>query len=163
MKIKKTMTAAATAANRDNSKKSTGPKTERGKSVACRNSVRHGILAKKLGFQNPAKRAEYEEIWQWWTKYFRPRGPLEEYLVQEITNTVWKLRLTETLEMKELSQRQRKRLCAQSWRTGPTFRMSRCSNVCATARSGCVCCASKCFGKTSRAGSKNRSIKRSGS
>jgi len=106
MKIKKTMTAAATAANRDNSKKSTGPKTERGKSVACRNSVRHGILAKKLGFQNPAKRAEYEEIWQWWTKYFRPRGPLEEYLVQEITNTVWKLRLTETLEMKELSQRQ---------------------------------------------------------
>src|SRR6267378_7622008 len=47
-----------------------------------------------------------------------------------------------------------RRLCALSWRTGPTFRMSPCSNACATARSGCVSCVSNCFGKMSRIGSK---------
>src|SRR5947209_17915045 len=45
-----------------------------------------------------------------------------------------------------------KRLCALNWRTGQTFRMSPCSNACATAKSGCVCCASICFGKTSGTG-----------
>jgi hypothetical protein len=48
----------------------------------------------------------------------------------------------------------RRRLCALSWRTGPTFRMSPCSNACATASSGYVVCVSNCFGKTSRTGSK---------
>jgi len=106
MKIKKTMTAAATAANRDNSKKSTGPKTEQGKSAASRNSLRHGILSRKMVFETRKQRAEYHGIWESWNQYFCPQGPLEEYLVQEITNVVWKLGITETLELKELSQRQ---------------------------------------------------------
>src|ERR1039458_2705279 len=47
-----------------------------------------------------------------------------------------------------------RRLCTLSWRTGPTFRMSPCSNACVTARSGYVGCVSNCFGKTSHTGSK---------
>src|SRR5579864_5225925 len=43
-----------------------------------------------------------------------------------------------------------RRLCALSWRTGPTFRMSPCSNACTTARSGCVLCVSNYFGKPLR-------------
>jgi hypothetical protein len=36
---------------------------------------------------------------------------------------------------------------ALRWRTGSTFRMSPCSNACATARSDYVCCVSSCFGE----------------
>src|SRR5215471_10399070 len=39
--------------------------------------------------------------------------------------------------------------------------MSLCSNACATARSGYVCCVSNCFGKRSRVGSKKLSAGRS--
>ena len=56
----------------------------------------------------------------------------------------------------------RETLYALSRRTGPTFRMLPCSSACATARSGCVCCVSNCFGKTSRTGSKKLSVGRSG-
>src|SRR6266480_1757446 len=56
----------------------------------------------------------------------------------------------------------RETLYALSRRTGPTFRMLPCSSACATARSGCVCCVSNCFGKTSRTGSKKLSVVRSG-
>ena len=56
----------------------------------------------------------------------------------------------------------RRGLCALSWRTGPTFPMSPCSNACATAGSGYVVWVSNCFAKTSRTGSKKVSVGRSG-
>jgi hypothetical protein len=36
-------------ANRENSKRSTGPKTRRGKARASRNAVRHGLAAARIG------------------------------------------------------------------------------------------------------------------
>jgi hypothetical protein len=43
------------AANRDNARKSTGPRTRRGKSRASRNAVRHGLSATNFGGAGLAK------------------------------------------------------------------------------------------------------------
>jgi hypothetical protein len=43
------MTSARRNANRDNSKKSTGPKTVRGKARASRNALQHGLSAARVG------------------------------------------------------------------------------------------------------------------
>jgi hypothetical protein len=42
-------TSSRRIANRENSKKSTGPKTARGKARASRNAVRHGLAAARVG------------------------------------------------------------------------------------------------------------------
>lgn len=41
-------TEAQTIANRKNTLKSTGPKSEAGKDVSCQNAIKHGLLSKNL-------------------------------------------------------------------------------------------------------------------
>ncbi len=48
MRAKKVINDAVCNANRANAKQSTGPKTEKGKSIASRNASKHRILAKKV-------------------------------------------------------------------------------------------------------------------
>ncbi len=48
MKIRKTVTPAKVAANQKNSRKSTGPKSARGKWFASKNATQHGILSRDL-------------------------------------------------------------------------------------------------------------------
>ena len=67
--------------------------------------MRHGILARNVVLDTDEKRMEYERIWQSWDGHFHPQGPLEGFLVEEVTNISWKLGITETLETKELSRR----------------------------------------------------------
>jgi len=106
MKHKKTVNDAVRAANRANAQSSTGPRTEKGKSTTSRNALRHGILAKRVVFSTDEERVEYETTWQRWNGYFHPIGALEEFFVEEVANTHWKLGITEGLETRELSQRQ---------------------------------------------------------
>ena len=48
MKHKKNLTDAVRAANRDNSRSSTGPRTKQGKSNSSHNALRRGVLARKV-------------------------------------------------------------------------------------------------------------------
>lgn len=41
-----------------------------------------------------------------WREHFQPQGPDEEFLVDEIAISWWKLRITERLESRELPRRQ---------------------------------------------------------
>ncbi len=46
MKLKKIVTAAVLAANRNNAQRSTGPITDRGKAASRGNALRHGLTAR---------------------------------------------------------------------------------------------------------------------
>jgi hypothetical protein len=101
---KKQVTDAVRSANRANSQRSPGP-GERGKSTSSHNATRHGILTRKVTLNEDEKK-EYQRVRRAWKKYFHPRGELERFLVEEVTQTSWKLGITEGLETAELSRRQ---------------------------------------------------------
>ena len=45
METKRPISARKLQANRNNAKRSTGPRSERGKAASCRNALKHGILS----------------------------------------------------------------------------------------------------------------------
>src|SRR3954465_10970221 len=70
------------ATSRANGARSRGPKTDAGKSVASRNSLKHGMTAKKLALPNedPAAVAARTEEWE---GHFRPASPDARFLLEE--------------------------------------------------------------------------------
>jgi hypothetical protein len=84
-------------ANRQNARKSTGPKTPEGKEAARRNALRHGILSKQVllpGDDGEALRELGESL----STELQPHGELENLLVDRIIATVWKLRRLDRVE-----------------------------------------------------------------
>jgi len=74
-------------ANRRNASHSTGPKSARGKEIAARNSLKHGLLAKTaLITQGRARenKTEFAKLLSGLHDSFKPIGAAEELLVQEI-------------------------------------------------------------------------------
>ena len=83
--------AAQIAANRCNAQKSTGPRTEAGKAVACQNGLRHGFLARQdvIGSESQAQfDGHRERMW----KALTPVGPVESELAERIVSLSWRLR-----------------------------------------------------------------------
>ncbi len=82
-------------ANRENSKRSTGPRTERGKKHARRNSLKHGLLASVLlpgGRSGPEDAAACEKFMRNLRRDRNPVGEAEESLVQLVGVCLWKCR-----------------------------------------------------------------------
>ena len=101
-------------ANRRNALQSTGPKTPRGKDIAARNSLRHGLLAKSAVIRlGPVKesQAEFDELLRGLHDYFAPVGMAEELLVQEIAVCYWMERRAQLYENAQI--------CSQSWPNTP--------------------------------------------
>jgi hypothetical protein len=88
MKRKKTVTPAVRAANLANAQFSTGPTTKQGKSNSSCGALRHGILSRKVVFDNDEQRADLEELQRSCKKDLRPKGMVERFLVQEIRMTL---------------------------------------------------------------------------
>lgn len=80
-------------ANRENAKKSTGPKTLRGKTHSCRNALRHGLFARHpLDFALLGEDSqEYEELLSNLFDEYRPVGRAEELEVERIGLCWWRL------------------------------------------------------------------------
>lgn len=76
-------TAAQIEANRRNSKMSTGPRTEAGKTRSRFNALDHGCRANILVLASEEFGA-YEEECRAWKLSFRPRNPAEEFLIDGI-------------------------------------------------------------------------------
>jgi len=81
---------AKIAANRANALKSTGPRTERGKTKSRFNAVTHGIYATP-----PLLPAEDEDAYRaiqnhYW-EFFDPLGPVENMLAHQIADLAWRL------------------------------------------------------------------------
>jgi hypothetical protein len=97
-------------ANRKNALRSTGPKSQQGKDVSSRNSLKHGLLAKSaVIMRGPMKenQAEFDVLLSGLDDYFCPVGTAEELLVQEIAVCYWMERRAQLYENAEI--------CRESW------------------------------------------------
>ena len=85
------------AANRANAQKSTGPKSEQGKTVSSQNAFKHGIYSKAVIIpgEDPAK---FEALRADLAAEHRPVGVTEEILVDEIAQHYWRMKRYRTLE-----------------------------------------------------------------
>jgi hypothetical protein len=104
--MRKTMSLKQLAANRQNARKSTGPRTPAGRAVSKMNALKHGILSKEvlvrgLNIKESSRElsALHERFWQ----ELNPVGPVEEMLVDQIVTTHWRLRRALTAESGEIA------------------------------------------------------------
>jgi hypothetical protein len=85
------------AINRENSLKSTGPRTEAGKQISSLNALRHGLTSQVVIMPN-----EYLEAYHRFTESFhndhKPSGALETQIVQSIADDYWRLNRAKNME-----------------------------------------------------------------
>ena len=95
MRCRKAMTKAKLDANRQNSKRSTGPRTERGKRIARFNAVTLALFAKHIvipicdGYKSEK---EFQSLLDGLHHEFQPVGIFEEWLVVKFGECMWRLR-----------------------------------------------------------------------
>ena len=89
-------------ANRRNARKSTGPKTPKGKALAKRNSLKHGLCAKEVVIddgEGAEDRQEFDAMLADLVDQFQPVGSLEEMMVEKIATSYWRLRRANRYEV----------------------------------------------------------------
>jgi len=93
------------AANQQNARRSTGPRTPAGKARVRHNALKHGLLAKEvivpLGDEYE-KRAEFYLLLDDLCQHYAPVGPIEAMLVDRIAVAYWRLRRATRAEVGEL-------------------------------------------------------------
>ena len=77
-------------ANRRNAQKSTGPKTEEGKSKVKLNALRHGLYARTIVLPHEDE-AAYQQRLDDWIAEMNPRTHREAYLVERAVRITWQL------------------------------------------------------------------------
>lgn len=84
-------------ANRQNSRKSTGPKTEAGKDSSRCNAIRHGLTAETvIGALENAE--DYKVFESAVTSDFNPETAIERELVLRLASLLWRLRRAASIE-----------------------------------------------------------------
>ena len=95
MKLNKTVTRAKIEANRMNSKRSTGPRTQRGKQTAKYNALTLGLFATHVVIpvcDGDDSDAEFQALISGLHQQFQPEGTFEECFVLKIAGCMWRLR-----------------------------------------------------------------------
>ena len=90
-------TEAQRKANRQNAKKSTGPRTPEGKARSSQNALKHGLLARDavMADEDPA---EYDRQLQILEENLFPKNAIEFELVLQIADSRWRLRRITRIE-----------------------------------------------------------------
>ncbi len=85
------------AANRQNAKNSTGPRTEYGKSRSRRNAIRHGLMAETVigVLEDPVA---YKALQRAIHTDYHPRSNFELQLVARLVSLLWRLRRAVAIE-----------------------------------------------------------------
>ncbi len=98
----KKTTKAQIKANRENAKKSTGPRTAEGKARVSLNALKHGLLARDavLPEEDPA---EFDRQLRDLEHDLRPENSLEFELVRQIADAQWRMRRLVRIETAFLS------------------------------------------------------------
>lgn len=87
-------------ANRENARKSTGPRTQRGKAYSRRNAIKHGLFARPaIDFllQNEYW-SEYEELLEDLRAHHKPVRRAEELEVERMAQSWWRLKRADRYE-----------------------------------------------------------------
>jgi hypothetical protein len=103
---KKTMSLKQIEANRQNSLKSSGPKTPAGKTRSRMNAMKHGILSDEVvvkGLRYKESSREFWDIRESYWQHFAPEGPLEEALLEQIVANRWRQRRVLIAETGEIA------------------------------------------------------------
>jgi hypothetical protein len=91
---------ARTRANRENAKKSTGPRSESGKAASSRNASRHGLFVADLSkFLSLDELGRYENFITGIVSDLRPVGTLELVLARRAADIQFRLELLRTAEL----------------------------------------------------------------
>ena len=90
-------TAAQMEANRRNALKSTGPKTEAGKAISCRNALKHGVHTRHLILPFEDEK-EYRRLARTLRQELDPLNLTEALIVENIISAAWRLHRSRTLE-----------------------------------------------------------------
>ena len=85
------ISARKLAANRRNSQRSTGPKTVVGKAISSWNSLRHGLLSRRLIEFDDQRKEQFFELLASLQQDLDPVGALEQVLVEKIAHEYWRL------------------------------------------------------------------------
>ena len=90
-------TEAQRKANRQNAKKSTGPRTPEGKARSSQNALKHGLLARDavMADEDPA---DYDRLFCEFEDNLHPKNVLEFALIRQVANAEWRLRRIARLE-----------------------------------------------------------------
>ena len=90
-------TEAQRKANRENAKKSTGPRTPEGKARSSQNAIKHGLLARDavMADEDPA---EYDRQLQILEENLFPKNAIEFELVLQIADSRWRMRRITRIE-----------------------------------------------------------------
>jgi len=91
------VTQAQIQANRNNSQKSTGPRSSEGKEVSRFNALKSGIHAQSQVIPGEDA-AELESLAAEYRQQFEPESPLEMFLVDSMIAADWKLRRLRKIE-----------------------------------------------------------------
>jgi hypothetical protein len=84
-------------ANRQNSLKSTGPKTPKGKAAVRLNAVKHGLLSQEVLLPGDDESA-LKELGDRLRNELQPAGELEDQLVEQVIAGFWRLRRLRRVE-----------------------------------------------------------------
>lgn len=112
------------AANRENAKKSTGPKTPAGKARASRNSTRHGILSKAVVLDGES-RAHFKALLTSLQDELQPQNIVEIGLIETMAVARWRQMRLWSMERANLAlEIEKQRDAAGSPRCNPATRAS---------------------------------------
>ena len=89
------------AANQRNARKSTGPRTTKGKAVASKNAIKHGLLSSEPVMDDESEQ-EFGQFRDAMFTDLAPLGQLECFLVDRIAASAWRLRRAVRVEGKML-------------------------------------------------------------
>src|ERR1700678_2773630 len=85
------------AANRENSKKSTGPKTEETKKIVRQNALRHGLTG-QVTLMPDEDREAHDKFCAAMIESLAPEGALEAQLAQSIAEDNWRMNRGRAIE-----------------------------------------------------------------
>jgi hypothetical protein len=92
-------------ANRENSKHSTGPRTERGKAAIGNNAWRHGLYANDAVIrEGPGQEneEEFQALLRGFQRSWEPSNAMQEYQVRTLAETEWRLQRVVRAEVGEI-------------------------------------------------------------
>jgi hypothetical protein len=104
--MKKNISLKQVEANRENCRKSTGPRTVTGRKASRMNALKHGILSEEVvvkGLHAAEDQGEFKKLHERFCEELQPLGAVEEMLVDQIVTSHWRLRRALTAESGEIA------------------------------------------------------------